>query len=744
MNESSIIIQAEAINPIRTGVVFWSHDRGTAKLRFKLQKDGINQNLPEGTTVPIRLVFKSSTAQGGYGKHDYLATIEDRLNGIVSIVLEDNILGYQGRVDGSIYIDFPNDQSLDTAGRFSFSIRRSPIDDTTPELEDYYFNGFSQTIDKIEKMMAVAKAEIDEKVVASSTEIDGKLKDTNDKITKASQDVATINSNIDKANSRVDQTNQQIGDLGKLKKMYANSIDFGDYDYSGNPNLMLNVDYSKLSSNLNQIVPPNAQQVIDKGDYFEIDITDLAADGSTTVWIPYITRLITNQTYNFSVEMKSETGIFTDIKIRPVYHNEKQTVSALFETISNVATDTWTRYEKVVTPTLGAMQNSSISAFQIYLPSTATRGKLHIRYNIKIEKGSSATTYQPNLLEDPFYLSTKPLGANIANSSIAFPIVTSDYKISGAPIQENWQLNQTYTVTLKGTKSTTQTFNGYLNSGTVGIGALTPVEGKTDVWQKTFTVTQAHIDASVTNLLSIYQVPQETAGACKIEWLKLEKGDTATPNVNMFKYFGEGLKESNNPSDYSWDITPEYAEKTMGNAVDLTDPQSVEGLKNFKDGIQVGGKNVATIDDLDKAATTTIYNGDGEVSNLPYNGTTFGFGSQVNTNGILPAFTVNGNREAVCEIAGTYSVTAQIRMQFGATLDGYLYIDLMKNGTVINANSGMFSLGGTGLRNRHAHAGHNVITVAKGDKLSWKTSSNLTGNFSFAGCFSFEATRLGV
>ena len=68
-NDSIISIQAEAINPIQTNVVFWSHDRGTAKLRMKLvRKNGIPQSLPEGTTVPIRLIFKSATAEGGYGK----------------------------------------------------------------------------------------------------------------------------------------------------------------------------------------------------------------------------------------------------------------------------------------------------------------------------------------------------------------------------------------------------------------------------------------------------------------------------------------------------------------------------------------------------------------------------------------------------------------------------------------------------------------------------------------------------
>lgn len=52
-NESIIVIQAEATSPNRTNVVFWSHDKGTAKMLFQLQKDYVNQTLAEGTGVRI-------------------------------------------------------------------------------------------------------------------------------------------------------------------------------------------------------------------------------------------------------------------------------------------------------------------------------------------------------------------------------------------------------------------------------------------------------------------------------------------------------------------------------------------------------------------------------------------------------------------------------------------------------------------------------------------------------------------
>ncbi|MDT2648023.1 BppU family phage baseplate upper protein [Enterococcus dongliensis] len=147
-----IVIQAEATDPITTGVVFWSHDKGTAKMLFQLRKDYVNQTLSEGTIVPICLDFVG-------GRHIYHAVIEDAVNGIVSIVLEDNILGYVGRVTGSIYIELPDSRSLDTAGRFTFDIKRSPIDLNTPELEDYYWQGFNEIMNQYHQTITEIETE---------------------------------------------------------------------------------------------------------------------------------------------------------------------------------------------------------------------------------------------------------------------------------------------------------------------------------------------------------------------------------------------------------------------------------------------------------------------------------------------------------------------------------------------------------------------------------------------------------
>ncbi|ROY63340.1 BppU family phage baseplate upper protein [Enterococcus faecium] len=603
-NESIIVIQAEATSPNRTNVVFWSHDRGTAKLRMKLvRKNGIPQSLPEGTTVPIRLMFKSATAEGGYGKHDYLATIEDPVNGIVSIVLEDNILGYVGTVEGSVYIDFPNDRSLDTAGRFTFYIKRSPIDDSTPELEDYYFNGFSQTIDKIEKILADGKLEIEQKIVESETQIDAKLKDTNDKITKANQDVATLNTNIDKANDRINQTNQEIGALGKLKKMYSNSIDFGGYDYSGNPNLM-----SKLKSSDFNAGYHGSINSVNEMLHFTSDGT-----GSISMFTRInTTALASGKTYTLSAKVRFDEGTTGAIdKLRLVYRTSPGEKILLEANSTNITTDDVGKEITIKGTANVNYQITNVERFYMTV-SFANFDKINggfKLYDIKIEEGSTATPYQPNLLDAPYYFSKVALGENLIKPESQQPVTNSNYLIKTYNTKPMVK-GKKYTITLEGTKPATQVFRPFFTQAAGspwGFGDLKPVEGLTDIWSATFTA--AADSHPTTPQVQIYQVPNTSVGQCTIKWLKLEEGDTRTPNISQFKYFGEGLKDSDNPNDYSWDVTPEYAEKSLNDTVSLTEPQSVEGLKNFEDGLQIAGKEVATVPEDTGWVNLTAING---------------------------------------------------------------------------------------------------------------------------------------
>ncbi|EOB1354119.1 BppU family phage baseplate upper protein [Enterococcus faecium] len=735
MNESIIVIQAEATSPNRTNVVFWSHDRGTAKLRMKLvRKNGIPQSLPEGTTVPIRLMFKSATAEGGYGKHDYLATVEDPVNGIVSIVLEDNILGYVGTVEGSVYIDFPNDRSLDTAGRFTFYIKRSPIDDSTPELEDYYFNGFSQTIDKIEKILADGKQEIEQKIAESETQIDAKLKDTNDKITKANQDVATLNTNIDKANDRIDQTNQQISDLGKLKKMYSNSIDFGGYDYSGNPNLMPNLKASDFNA-------PTGGSVEQVGSTIKFTFTE--TDGMTSADSKInMPALLANTQYTMSADATILEGYSGSLDNLRMYYRKAPGGSGVINmTFSNAVPGQKTK----VFINANSSANTNPKEFdRMYLTVHTTStdpfvGSVLLE-NIKLEKGATATPYQPNLLDEPYCLSKVPLGENIADPTKTFPIKTRAYLVYSGANTEPYIAGQQYTLTMKATKPVTQTFNVFLNAGTIGFGSMTPVEGLTDVWQKTVTVGQDLIDAGVKDRLTIYQVPNSSVGDVQIDWLKIEKGNTRTPNISQFKYFGEGLKDSNNPNDYSWDITPEYAEKGLNDSVSLTEPQSVDGTKNFLETPLVNGKNVLVEEKpLPYEAwhsTGTEQTGISNKARLIIGPVATTIGAKLNRSMKENPLTWNsGNWQATANRDCTLLVEGLVRYQFGGSTAGqYGYITFYKDDAQTSSIgfAGGVGINGTALQWKHGLHFSRIFTLKKGEyfNITFETQDGKNLDFS--------------
>ncbi|TKN78544.1 DUF2479 domain-containing protein [Enterococcus faecium] len=729
MNESIIVIQAEATSPNRTNVVFWSHDRGTAKLKFKLMKNNLPLPIPDGTTVPIRLMFKSATAEGGYGKHDYLATVEDPVNGIVSIVLEDNILGYVGTVEGSVYIDFPNDRSLDTAGRFTFYIKRSPIDDSTPELEDYYFNGFSQTIDKVEKILADGKQEIDQKIAESETQIDAKLKDTNDKITKANQDVATLNTNIDKANARIDQTNQQIGDLGKLKKMYSNSIDFGGYDYSGNPNLMPVLKAKGFNKQAGVTVE-------DVGNGLKINFTKTNED----TYLEYTTNmpaLSPNTQYTLSADFtvsEGYTGKLENLKLSYRISPTETTILRLTAKEAQIGKKT----KISITANSSSIIDPSIFDKMYFTINTASKepfvGTVLIE-NIKVERGSTATPYQPNLLDDPYYLGKAPLGENIADPTVKFPITSSSEGIYAKNALEDFILGETYTVTIGATKPASQKVRVYLAQHQ--FGDFKPVEGLVDTLVATVSITQL---GDNTKAVYLQQSPKTSLGSCTIKWLKIEKGDTRTPNISQFKYFGEGLKDSNNPNDYSWDITPEYTEKGLNDSVSLTEPQSVDGTKNFLETPLVNGKNVLVEEKpLPYEAwhsTGTEQTGISNKTRLIIGPVATTIGAKLNRSMKENPLTWNsGNWQAAANRDCTLLVEGLVRYQFGGSTAGqYGYITFYKDDAQTSSIgfAGGVGINETALQWKHGLHFSRIFALKKGEyfNITFETQDGKKLDFS--------------
>ena len=334
-------------------------------------------------------------------------------------------------------------------------------------------------------------------------------------------------------------------------KAYSNSLDFGNYDYSGNPNLMANINAESFSQGT------GALSVVDDGD--EVVVTLDPTNNLEIYKEKSQTALVVGKTYTMSAEIMLEDDFAGDpstIGLR--YFKLPEWTPAL--TTGSTLTNTKGIWQKLtVTSTMTTAINKAESWHTVLYNKDANNhlsGRLRLRH-VKLEEGSTATPYQPNLLDAPYYLSKTLLGENIANKSIAFPINSSVYILYQTNMEENFVVGQTYTLTIKATKPSTQTFMVYNEgSGDLRYGNLVPVEGLTDTWSLTFTPQKVGVDYP--KRLTILQYPQTTVGACQINWLKIEKGDTRTPNIDYYKYRGLAPAPSNNPKDYHWTYDPSY------------------------------------------------------------------------------------------------------------------------------------------------------------------------------------------
>ena len=356
--------------------------------------------------------------------------------------------------------------------------------------------------------------------------------------------------------SEITITNVDDGRTPYFHTAYTNSTDFGAYDYSGNPNLMRVIKASDFKKEWDSDV-----QVSDIG-YNSIRLASQGIDMQpfAAYTLNSIPSLVSGKTYTISAKVKIEEGTTGDIDQLRIAYRKTNGGTILLEAITKGAEVG----KEIIIKGTGIVNYEITDLSRFYLSIGTVAGtKMNgsvIVSDIKIEEGSTATPYQPNLKDDPWYFSTVPLGENIlrTDAGTKLPITTTEYQVANfVPTGLPYTVGQKYTFTMKATKPATQNFGIYLRAGSLGVGDMKPVEGLTDVWQITFTITQEHVDGNA-NAVNVFQLPQATKGTVNIEWAKLEKGDTRTPNIDNYKYLGNYTDfvqaDSLNPAKYSWNL----------------------------------------------------------------------------------------------------------------------------------------------------------------------------------------------
>ena len=360
----------------------------------------------------------------------------------------------------------------------------------------------------------------------------------------------------------------KINDLDvDLNIVYSNSIEFGDYDYSGNPNIAPNVGFNDFYNNGSQ----TGYTAKDGVDHIAVTRTEDAPAAGKLV---NLRTLLPNKTYTLSIDIWADKEVLSNAIQCEFRLREGTAVRSVWALINKPVSTNRKTYSVTFT-TAANFVTTEESRVSLWFTGSAGACTCYLGYNIKIEEETTATPYQPNLLDAPYYLSKVPLGENIADPTKTFPIKTSINRIYIGDMKEPFTIGETYTLTMKATKPATQSFGVY-NHEMVQYGTMTPVEGLTDVWQLTFTVSKIHEPRPTS--LTIYQQPTETPGECQIDWLKIEKGDTRTPNIPYHKYVGINLEASKNPKDYQWIPLAKSAEARLTKTISTYD--TVNALQN--------------------------------------------------------------------------------------------------------------------------------------------------------------------
>ncbi len=193
--------------------------------------------------------------------------------------------------------------------------------------------------------------------------------------------------------------------------MYSNSIDFGNYDYSGNPNLAItDSDTFKWGD--------GGAVTYENGEYTVV----MDGSGRLVKWNtnPETSVYLKDKTqYTMSCEMyvgADYTGDVTQVFANYAYTDGGQVLIQTSRLPRDVPRNTWVMVKGTSTIDYQGREPKVLYfTWQTVSNTTIPTGTLKIR-KLKIEHGADATPYQPNLLQEPYQVSkvalNNPLDTN--------------------------------------------------------------------------------------------------------------------------------------------------------------------------------------------------------------------------------------------------------------------------------------------------------------------------------------------
>ncbi|MER3125075.1 BppU family phage baseplate upper protein [Bacillus pumilus] len=169
-------------------IVFSTQDIGTAKLIFKLRKDGVPLPL-SAVDGKLVLSFKNGS------KNVRNISLIDKVDGIAEYVLDNDEIKLYGKVQASLNLYYRNGQAL-SIHEFTFDIQRNLIDQDIAPAAEFYIDDFQTLKTEIERKAAELEADIKKR----TDDMQGNI----DKITKELQE-------------QLEHLKEKLGDLEALE-----------------------------------------------------------------------------------------------------------------------------------------------------------------------------------------------------------------------------------------------------------------------------------------------------------------------------------------------------------------------------------------------------------------------------------------------------------------------------------------------------------------------------------------------
>ncbi|MDT2428727.1 glycerophosphodiester phosphodiesterase family protein, partial [Enterococcus avium] len=214
--DTKLEISVKAVNPevFITGATYYSYDVESGRFLIHLKKDQVDFSIPEGTDLKMTLIKLSDNT-----KYIVVPEIENRVKGVISLVIPKILLGYVGGVRAGIFIKPPNTQSVH-GGYFTFNMALSDIDDDNEEMVEYYNQLFEDLVINFEK-------DVNELMTDAEQHAEGKIIEYDKKFVEVEEKVSSMENQASNMEVKQDEILKKIeeNDVPTKAESSANVID---------------------------------------------------------------------------------------------------------------------------------------------------------------------------------------------------------------------------------------------------------------------------------------------------------------------------------------------------------------------------------------------------------------------------------------------------------------------------------------------------------------------------------------